>query len=305
MYWFYVLPLGFLLTMYTITGYDASAHISEETHGAAMAAPKGVWRSVFYSAVFGWMVLLALTFAATHVKDDQRGRRHVAVDHRDRAHLGRGQGGARDLDRRPAVLRHGMRHERVADDVRVLTRRRGPGPQPVAAARQQPDADAGRSCSCAVCAFIITIPAYKGNHAGLPVAFLAVTSISVIGLYIAYTIPVFLRWRMGDKFAAGPWTLGAKYKWINLIAIVWVALCVIIFCLPFTPAAVPFSSQFSWSAFNYAPTGHDRRDAAVTIWYLTLGTTHVQGTDPHDRRLGSSGRPRPPRRLRRRARRAT
>ena len=68
MYWFYVLPLGFLLTMYTITGYDASAHISEETHGAAMAAPKGVWRSVFYSAIFGWMVLLALTFAATHVK---------------------------------------------------------------------------------------------------------------------------------------------------------------------------------------------------------------------------------------------
>src|SRR5579864_6258539 len=68
MYWFYVLPLGFLLTMYTITGYDASAHISEETHGAAEAAPKGVWRSVFYSAVFGWAVLLALTFAATHVK---------------------------------------------------------------------------------------------------------------------------------------------------------------------------------------------------------------------------------------------
>ena len=67
MYWFYVLPLGFLLTMYTITGYDASAHISEETHGAAMAAPKGVWRSVFYSAVFGWIVLLALTFAATNV----------------------------------------------------------------------------------------------------------------------------------------------------------------------------------------------------------------------------------------------
>src|ERR1700704_1274986 len=67
MYWFYVLPLGFLLTLYTITGYDASAHISEETNDAAMAAPKGVWRSVFYSAVFGWAVLLALTFAATHV----------------------------------------------------------------------------------------------------------------------------------------------------------------------------------------------------------------------------------------------
>ena len=63
MYWFYILPLGFLLTMYTITGYDASAHVSEETHGAAESAPKGVWRSVFYSAVIGWIVLLALTFA--------------------------------------------------------------------------------------------------------------------------------------------------------------------------------------------------------------------------------------------------
>ena len=69
---------------------------------------------------------------------------------------------------------------------------------------------------------MITIPAYFPNSAGTPVAFFAVTSISVIGLYIAYTIPVFLRWRPGDKFEPGPWTLGNKYKWVNLIAIVWV-----------------------------------------------------------------------------------
>ncbi len=67
MYWFYVLPLGFLLTQYTITGFDASAHISEETHGAAESAAKGVWRSIFYSALIGWFVLLAITFAATDV----------------------------------------------------------------------------------------------------------------------------------------------------------------------------------------------------------------------------------------------
>ena len=129
----------------------------------------------------------------------------------------------------------------------------------------------------AVAALIITIPAYKGNHAGLPVAFLAVTSISVIGLYIAYIIPVYLRWRMGDKFEAGPWTLGAKYKWINLIAIVWVVLCVIIFSLPFTPAAVPFSTSFSWSAFNYAPLVTIIVIAAVTIWYLASAKNTFKG----------------------------
>ena len=66
MYWFYVLPLGFLLTQYTITGYDASAHLSEETRGAGRAAPQAAsgGRS-FCSAVVGWVVLLAITFAAT------------------------------------------------------------------------------------------------------------------------------------------------------------------------------------------------------------------------------------------------
>src|ERR671922_666677 len=59
-----VLPLGFLLAMYTQTGYDASAHTAEETRGAAMAAAQGVWRAVFWSALIGWIVLLALVFAA-------------------------------------------------------------------------------------------------------------------------------------------------------------------------------------------------------------------------------------------------
>ena len=55
---------GFLLTQYTITGFDASAHISEETHDASRIAARGVWQSIFYSAVIGWFVLLAITFAA-------------------------------------------------------------------------------------------------------------------------------------------------------------------------------------------------------------------------------------------------
>src|SRR5262245_52940937 len=57
---FLVIPVGWLLTMYTITGYDASAHVAEETHEAEMAAAKGIWRSVLYSGVLGYVILLAL-----------------------------------------------------------------------------------------------------------------------------------------------------------------------------------------------------------------------------------------------------
>ena len=45
----FVQPFGFLLTQYTITGFDASAHLSEETATASKAAAKGIWRSIAYS----------------------------------------------------------------------------------------------------------------------------------------------------------------------------------------------------------------------------------------------------------------
>src|SRR6476469_6094587 len=60
---FFVLPISAILTQYTITGYDASAHLSEETKSAAGAAAKGIWRSIFYSAIGGWILLLAFLFA--------------------------------------------------------------------------------------------------------------------------------------------------------------------------------------------------------------------------------------------------
>jgi amino acid transporter len=120
-----------------------------------------------------------------------------------------------------------------------------------------------------VAAAVITIPAYFPNHLGTPVAFLAVTSISVIGLYIAYTIPVYLRWRQAENFTPGSWTLGKKYKWKNPIAVVWVALNVIIFSLPFSPEGEPWESSFSWNAVNYAPLITIGTILAVGIWYLT------------------------------------
>ncbi len=128
-----------------------------------------------------------------------------------------------------------------------------------------------------LCAAIVTVPAFFPNSKGTPVAFLAVTSISVIGLYIAYTIPVFLRWRKGDAFQTGSWTLGKKYKWVNPIAFVWVAICVIIFCLPFTPAGVYFSKSFSWSSVNYAPLVTIGVIIVVTLWYLISARHSFKG----------------------------
>jgi amino acid transporter len=55
--------LSFLLPAYTITGYDASAHTSEETIGAATNVPRGIIRAVVVSGVFGWIMLAAIVLA--------------------------------------------------------------------------------------------------------------------------------------------------------------------------------------------------------------------------------------------------
>jgi hypothetical protein len=46
----------------------------------------------------------------------------------------------------------------------------------------------------------------------VPVAFFAVVSIGVIGLYVAFAIPIFLRWKAGDSFHPGGWTLVAPVR---------------------------------------------------------------------------------------------
>ena len=56
-FWILVLPIGFLLAMYTQTGYDASAHTTQETKGAAISARRGVALRLLL-ALIGWFVLL-------------------------------------------------------------------------------------------------------------------------------------------------------------------------------------------------------------------------------------------------------
>jgi amino acid transporter len=269
MYWFYVLPLGFLLTMYTITGYDASAHVSEETHGADESAPKGVWRSVFYSAVIGWILLLAITFAVQK-KDistiSSAGFPAVAI--LESALTSAAAKGVL-LISTIGQLFCGMACVTSASRMTFAFSRDGAIPGH-SLWRKLGGNGTPTYAVLFVCLFalVVTIPAFFPNSTGYPVAFFAVTSIAVIGLYIAYTIPVFLRWRMKDRFQPGPWTLGSKYKWLNPIAFTWVALCVIIFCLPTSQAGVYFKTGFSWNAVNYAPIVTIALMAAVTLWYL-------------------------------------
>jgi amino acid transporter len=275
MYWFYVLPVGFLLTMYTITGYDASAHLSEETNGADQSAAKGVWKAVFYSAVIGWLLLLAVTFAAIHPSAMTGSANSLPIF---TSSLTSAAAKAVILISTVGQLFCGIACLTSASRMTFAFSRDGAVPGHNLWRRLGKNQTPTWSVFFVVlCGLIITIPAYFPNKLGTPVAFVAVTTLSTVGLYIAYTLPTFLRWRMGDKFEAGPWTLGRKYKWVNLIAIVWVVIYTVIGSLPTVPAGVFFKKGFSWSSVNYAPIVLIVVIGAVTIWWLASARHTFKG----------------------------
>ena len=291
-FWFYVLPLGFLLTMYTVTGYDASAHVSEETQDASMSAAKGVWRSVFWSAIIGWIVLLAITFS---IYDPEIA--NEAGGYTPLIFAGVMDSWAAKMIIIIATIGQlfcGMSCLTSASRMTYAFSRDGALPGSGIWTRLNHH----RVPYMAVLfigfwALLITLPALKGTGAGVPVAFFAIVSIAVIGLYIAYVIPIFLRWRQGEAFERGPWNLGQKYRWLNPIAVVWVGLCVIIFSLPFVPTAVPWDDEFSWESFNYAPIAVLVTIGLAAIFWATGGkdTFHTPVEDDASTLIAEIGEP--------------
>lgn len=66
---FFALMLGLLQGVYTITGFDASGHTSEETRNAARQVPRGMIHSVLWSGVFGYAMVCAFVLALPSVEE--------------------------------------------------------------------------------------------------------------------------------------------------------------------------------------------------------------------------------------------
>jgi len=267
MYWFYVLPLGFLLTQYTITGFDACAHVSEETRGASTAAARGLWQSIFYSAIGGWILLLAFLFAATDVNaiNEAFGFSGAIFTSALSTRL------ARTVLAISTVGQFFCGMSCITSCSRMLYAFSRDGAVP--GWRLWSKVDRNRTpvnaiIGSAVAGLILTLPALYKSSAGVPTAFYAVVSVAVIGLYLAFLIPIALRLRMGDSFQPGPWTLGAKYKWMCWVSCIEIVAISIYFILPTVPAGVPGNADFSWTAVNYAPLAVGAVLLGVWGWWL-------------------------------------
>ncbi|MBA2681786.1 MAG: amino acid permease, partial [Ktedonobacteraceae bacterium] len=235
----YAFLLGLLLAQYTYTGYDASAHMTEETVGAATRAPWGIVMSVVVSAFAGYIVLMGLLSAAPDLVKAAGFINPVLYILESR--LGFLLGTLFFAVAVGAQFFCGM--SSITTNSRMIYAFSRDGAVPFS--RIWHSLDRGRTprnaiILAAVAAFILAIPTVFNFT-----AYVAITSIAVIGLYISYVLPILLRLFAKD-FQRGPWHLGSWSRPIGIIAVLWVICISVLFMLP---AANPVTAV----TFNYTP----------------------------------------------------
>jgi amino acid permease (GABA permease) len=223
----YVVLIGLLLAQYTFTGYDASAHMTEETHDAARSGPRGIVMSIVVSLFAGWVLLIGLTFAIQNYSAEAGATVPPAQIFIDSA--GSAAGKLLLLIVIGAQLFCGMSSVTANSRMIYAFSRDGalPGSRTWHRVNKRTRTPTNAIWLAAAGALILGLP-YLWNNA----AYAAVTSVAVIGLYIAYVLPTFLRLRQGASFARGPWHLGRWSTPVGVIAVTWVVIITILFILP-------------------------------------------------------------------------
>src|SRR6266542_1566826 len=240
-----ILIYGLILLLqaqYTFTGYAASAHMTEETHDAARSGPRGSVMSIVVSLFAGWVLLIGVTFAIQNYAGEVGSATGVPPAQIFIDAVGLTGGKLLLLIAIGAQLFCGM--SSVTANSRMIYAFSRDGAVPGSAfwhrVNKRTRTPTNAIWLAAAGAFLLGLP-YLWNYT----AYAAVTSIAVIGLYIAYVMPTFLRLRQGESFQRGPWHLGRWSTPIGVIAVTWVAIITVLFMLPQV-------SPVTWLTFNYA-----------------------------------------------------
>ncbi|EPT00229.1 hypothetical protein FOMPIDRAFT_1030520 [Fomitopsis schrenkii] len=234
--------LAFIAPMWQFTGYDSAAHISEETSGAATAAPTAILLSVASVGCIGWIQNIAVSFSISSVPDllssplalpmgqlylDVIGKKGMLAIWSVTIAIQFLCGAAQGVDASRVVF--AFARDNALPGSRWWKTMNSHTQTPVNAAW-----------------LVMFLSAICGLLGFSSAALTSLASASVIGLYTSYTTPIFLRITSGrNKLVPGPFSLGRWSTPIGTIAVVWVTFIIVLLCFPTTQNPVA-------SDMNYA-----------------------------------------------------
>lgn len=263
-FWF-VFALGLLMAQYTITGFGASAHLVEETRLAARASAIGIVSSIVVSVIFGFILLVAVTFAVPANIQGVLDAGGNAVPYIFEHSVGVAWGSFLLFIAAVAQLFCGNAALASASRMLFAFSRDGavPGRRIWRTVSKRHRIPFNALWLVGLLTWLLMIPTLFNG----PIGYAVGTSVAVIGLYVSFSIPIYLRWRKGRNFAPGPFTIGKHYKWICPLSFLWIWLIAILFLLPSGASGVWFSKAFDWTAANYSPITFGGLLLIVGVWW--------------------------------------
>jgi amino acid transporter len=251
----YACLVGLLQAQWTFTGYDASAHVAEETKGAQEAAPRGIVNAVWVSGVVGFVMLIVITLAIGDLDTAAKSANPFVFV--VRTALGGRLGAALVWMVIGAMWFCGL--SSVTSNSRMLFAFARDGGAPMsswlARVSERHRTPAVAIWVCVATAFVLAVWS-RAYH--------VIVSISTIGFYVSYGLPIVLavRARRQGRLERGPWHVGRWAPMINVVAIVWIATISVLFMLP--------PNQLTGYTFAGAM-------ALLAVYYFAWARTHFAG----------------------------
>ncbi|KAH9831373.1 amino acid transporter [Rhodofomes roseus] len=234
--------LAFTVPMWQFTGYDSAAHISEETAGAAKAAPTAILLSVASVGALGWILNVAISFSIASVPDllstplalsmgqlylDIIGKKGMLAIWCITITVQFLCGAAQGVDASRVVF--AFARDNALPGSRWWKRVNHHTQTPVNAVW-----------------LVMFLAAICGLLGFSSAALTSLASASVIGLYTSYATPIFLRITSGrHRLVPGPFSLGRWSTPIGSIAVAWVTFIIVLLCFPTTQTPVAANMNYA------------------------------------------------------------
>ncbi|KIR28093.1 amino acid permease [Cryptococcus deuterogattii 99/473] len=262
--------MGLLSVQWTMTDYDAAAHISEEVHRAAIAAPVAIFVAVLNTGAIGWILNIVLCVCAGDVTElpGPTGNAFLAI-----MYLRMGKAGSMVLWSFVCLVAAFTVQTALQANARTVFAfaRDGALPDRGFFGRIQKRTQTPINAVW----FVVFISVLMGvlSFASLT-AVQAVFSMCAVAMDLSYIIPVICR-RIFDghsevRFKPGPFYMGKWGYIVNVIMVTWTFFEVTILCFPET-------YPLTWNTFNYAAPITLAVMGLSLIWYMIAGRRYYDG----------------------------
>ncbi|PCH39627.1 APC amino acid permease [Wolfiporia cocos MD-104 SS10] len=235
--------LSFLAPLWTISGFDSSLHISEESSNASTAVPWALICATGVAAVLGWAINVAIAF---RMGTDLESIMNSPIDQPMAVILYNsfGQKGTLAVWSVVVAVQFFMGTSSLLASSRQTFAFARDGGLPFSGWLYRVNRHTKTPINCAWAAagvaFLLGLLAFAGSD-----AISAIFSLGVVGLYIAYIIPILSRFAGGTEWKPGPFSLGRWGLPIAMIAVAWMVFSVIILVFPTSPGPTPADMNYT------------------------------------------------------------